>query len=71
MLHDPRSSNSQSTEARYNEIFNHVQQAPTDVNSWLELVDVAKESKDGDKISRTYKGLLEVFPNTVRSLTPY
>ena len=66
MSQDPHSSNSQTTESEYDTLLKHVRQTPTDVDSWLKLVDIAEESKDFDKVSGAYEALLETYPNTVR-----
>lgn len=63
MLQDSGSSN--YSQARYDGILNRVHNVPTDVKSWLELVDVARESKDGNQVSKTYEALIKAFPNTV------
>lgn len=47
----------------------HLREKPSDVDSWLKLVDLAEESGDEDRISETYEALLEAFPNTVRTPT--
>lgn len=62
---------SQDAQLAYKETPAHVGGSPTDVNSWQKLIDVAEESKDLSKVSRAYEALLEAFPKTVRSLTPW
>lgn len=69
MSQDPHTSNSQATENEYDAILSHARRTPTDVDSWLKLVDIAEESKDFDKVSGAYEALLEAFPNTVRPPT--
>lgn len=41
---------------------------PYDPRGWTRLVEIAEELGDTEKIRTTYDSLLEVYPNTVRSL---
>ena len=38
---------------------------PSDVDSWLKLVDVAEEGGNFEQINQTYEAVLEAYPNTV------
>ena len=42
-----------------------VREKPSDVDSWLRLVDTAEDGGNFEQINETYEALLEAYPNTV------
>ena len=44
-----------------------LREKPVDADGWQKLVDLAEESSDIEKIRETYEGMLETYPNTVRT----
>ena len=45
-----------------------LREKPVDADGWLRLVELAEESGDIEKIKATYEGMLETYPNTVRTI---
>ncbi|KAI8984849.1 hypothetical protein BD414DRAFT_489442 [Trametes punicea] len=41
-----------------------LREKPVDADGWLNLVDLAEDSGDIEKIKDTYEGMLETYPNT-------
>ena len=44
-----------------------LREKPVDADGWQKLVDLAEDSGDIEKIKDTYEGMLETYPNTVRT----
>ncbi|GJE97613.1 hypothetical protein PsYK624_138340 [Phanerochaete sordida] len=64
-------SSSQTQSSEYEVLQAEVRENPRDVDAWLKLVDVAKESKDFERINQTYEALLEAFQNSSSAQIPY
>jgi cleavage stimulation factor subunit 3 len=63
-----RSQTSEPVRSEWEILRNHLRDNPRDVDSWLKLVDVAKDSRDYDRVNETYEALLEAFPNFVSQI---
>ena len=44
-----------------------LRETPQNPEGWNKLTDLAEESGDLEKIKDSYEGLLQTYPNTVRS----
>lgn len=53
--------------SEWEQLREHVRKKPYDADEWLKLVDLAEDSGNVERIKETYEGLLESYPNTVRT----
>lgn len=53
----------------WDQLRKRVQLKPHDADAWLELIDLAEDSNDLQKLQEAYDSLLEVYPNTVRAIS--
>ena len=54
-------------QSEWDQLRAQLREKPVDADGWLRLVELAEGSNDIEKIKETYEGMLETYPNTVRS----
>ena len=55
-------------QSEWDQLRAQLREKPVDADGWLRLVELAEESGDIEKIKATYEGMLETYPNTVRTI---
>ena len=54
-------------QSEWDQLRAQLREKPVDADRWQKLVDLAEDSADIEKIKETYEGMLETYPNTVRT----
>lgn len=54
-------------QSEWDQLRARLREKPVDADGWQKLVDLAEDSGDIEKIKETYEGMLETYPNTVRT----
>lgn len=55
-------------QSEWDQLRAQLREKPVDADGWQKLVDLAEDAGDIEKIKDTYEGMLETYPNTVRTL---
>ena len=65
------SSSACTPQTEWDRLRAQLREKPVDADGWLKLAKLAESSNDIEKVKNTYEGMLETYPNNVRSPRVY